>query len=266
MPWGRIDDRAHRCEKFLALSDAAFRLYWAAVSYVAEELTDGFVADYKLPAFGVRGNVSKAAAELCRAIVPGKGPLFHKVDGGYQVHDYLHWNDSAEKITANRESARKRMAANRSAECSREQNQCSREHHTEQVDLFARTSRRTSPLFGGVFGAVPLIHILKNEDRTCVSTCTDLTNSSTPPKTAERSEESFKRNAIRRMVATCHQVVATTTYTDRPSIVEAFKTACARQRLPYGDRSITPNGQMPWVYVFEHVERQRARKRQRRAS
>lgn len=109
MPWGRLDDRANGNAKLLALSDAAWRMWGCALIYCQANLTDGFVPAHALDTFGVRARNKKAVAEeLCRPLVPGKGPCWHKVAGGYLFHDYLDWNDSREKILHERAIAEAR--------------------------------------------------------------------------------------------------------------------------------------------------------------
>jgi hypothetical protein len=109
MPWGRLDDQANGSPKLLALSDPAWRMWGCALIYCQAQLTDGFVPQAAIHTFGVRAkDKEKVADELCLAIVPGKGPMWHKVAGGYQIHDYLDWNDSRNEVLAKREKDRKR--------------------------------------------------------------------------------------------------------------------------------------------------------------
>ncbi len=109
MPWARLDDRANGNQKLVALSDAAWRMWGCALIYAQDKLTDGFIPDFVIHTFGVRAKNKEAVAdELCRVLVPGKGPLWHKVEGGYQVHDYLDWNDSRHEIEASRQQAKER--------------------------------------------------------------------------------------------------------------------------------------------------------------
>lgn len=78
--------------------------------YCQANLTDGFIPAHAIESFGVRArNKSTVADELCRALVPGKGPLWHRVDDGFQIHDYLEWNDSREEILKERERTKNRV-------------------------------------------------------------------------------------------------------------------------------------------------------------
>lgn len=109
MPWGRLDDKANGNAKLLALSDSAWRMWGCGLIYCQDNLTDGFIAEHAISAFGVRAkNKELVAAELCRSLVPNKGPLWHKVEGGFQVHDYLDWNDSREEVLRERKLVKDR--------------------------------------------------------------------------------------------------------------------------------------------------------------
>jgi hypothetical protein len=110
MPWGRLDDQANRSPKLLALSDPAWRMWGCGLIYCNEELTDGFIPAHMIETFGVKAaGKKKIAKELCTKLVPGKDSLWHEVPGGYQVHDYLDWNDSREEVLKKRASGKDRQ-------------------------------------------------------------------------------------------------------------------------------------------------------------
>lgn len=112
MTWVRIHDHATRHPKILALSHPAFRLWVAALSYCQEHLTDGFVPRSALRSFGFR--VSKAAiSELLNSTPPSLEPLLVEVESGYEVHDFLDWNDSREEILRKRAASRARVHKHR---------------------------------------------------------------------------------------------------------------------------------------------------------
>ena len=88
MGYLKVDDNAADHPKLAGLSDAAFRVWFRGCCYAARLATDGFI-----PAAVVEGWTRRPAlivGELLRAV------LWHQVEGGYQIHDFLHWNDSAE--------------------------------------------------------------------------------------------------------------------------------------------------------------------------
>ncbi|MEO8483095.1 MAG: HNH endonuclease signature motif containing protein [Acidobacteriota bacterium] len=112
MPWARIDDNAGGHAKLLALSDGAYRLWVAGLIYCQRNLTDGAIPRHVIPTFGVRAkNVQLLIAhELCASLVPGRSPLWHITETGYQVHDFLDWNESREAVSIGRLTAKQRMA------------------------------------------------------------------------------------------------------------------------------------------------------------
>lgn len=110
MPWGRLNDKGNSDDKLLALSDAAWRMWGCGLIYCQDKLTDGFIPEHAINTFGVRApNKLKVAKELCAVLVAGKGPLWHKVSGGFQVHDYLDWNPSRDKVLAERQRNQDRI-------------------------------------------------------------------------------------------------------------------------------------------------------------
>lgn len=110
MAWGRLHDRANGNGKLLALSDAGWRMWGCGLIYCQDNLTDGFIPEAAIFTFGVKArNKIVVADELCQSLVPGRGPLWHKVAGGYQVHDFLDWNDPREKVLAERAKIQERV-------------------------------------------------------------------------------------------------------------------------------------------------------------
>jgi len=112
MAWARIHDSALSSPKVVGMFNPRdpFHLWIWGLSYCQLHLTDGAIPREAVPHGGDR-----AAATLI-----GKR-LWETADGGYQVHDYLDWNDSREVITKKRDAARSRMSVAR--ERSREQHQ-----------------------------------------------------------------------------------------------------------------------------------------------
>lgn len=107
MPWVRIDENAMDHPKFVALSANAWRLWCEGMTYCQKHLTDGYI-----PSQGVKGMryYSPAAVRLLTAsLVPQKGPLWHDAEGGYRVHDYHDWNESRDRVLADRLKAKERM-------------------------------------------------------------------------------------------------------------------------------------------------------------
>lgn len=107
MTWLKIDDRFAENPKVSALRDEAFRLHVAALCYCARNLTDGFVPSHVPPM--LVANVGDSPGELVAA------GLWHEIDGGWEIHNYLEHNPTRAKVEdeRNRESERKREWARR---------------------------------------------------------------------------------------------------------------------------------------------------------
>ncbi len=98
--------------KHAPLSDPAFRLWTHALLWSKEHLTDGFIPAGMLATLHPRG--PRVVAELLRVLVPGKGPLWHEVEGGYQIHDYQDWQDTKARVQERRQQWRTRQDRKRS--------------------------------------------------------------------------------------------------------------------------------------------------------
>lgn len=109
MTWARLDDGCNSNAKLTVLTDAAFRLWVCGLVYAQKELTDGFIPQSILKTFAVKRGLKGAIAELTTSLIRGKAPLWHEVEGGYQVHDFLDWNERREDVLAAREKNRMRM-------------------------------------------------------------------------------------------------------------------------------------------------------------
>ena len=110
MPWAKIDDGFTDHPKVIEAGPLASWLYVCGLTYCARLLTDGFVPT---------GQVRKladvdGAMELADKLV--SVGLWTRVEGGFQIHDYLEYNPSAEKVKAERKAAQERMQRVRSGE------------------------------------------------------------------------------------------------------------------------------------------------------
>lgn len=98
MPWGRVDDSHYRHPKIGELDDELRKgcvcLFWMAISWCNDQLTDG-----RVPTGTVRvlGGQPAEADELVRV------GLWEKDGSGYRIHDYLDFNKSKEQVVAERE-------------------------------------------------------------------------------------------------------------------------------------------------------------------
>jgi len=97
MAWARIETGFRDHPKIVGLSDVAFRTWVLGLLYAVEHLTNGAVP--RAVAYD-----RKAASELIAA------GLWDTSDGGWQMHDFLEYQPSADQVRSQREAARKRMA------------------------------------------------------------------------------------------------------------------------------------------------------------
>jgi hypothetical protein len=142
MAWARLDDRANNNAKLLALSDGAHRMWTCGLVYCQDNLTDGFIAESAIRAFGVRAPLKKIVEELCAVLVPGKKPLWHKVSGGYQVNDYADVNDPATTVKKKREQTRERVKRFRSRLDAEAQYPCTTEERTNEYSAGTAGAQR----------------------------------------------------------------------------------------------------------------------------
>ena len=104
MAWVKFDDGYADHRKVAGLSDGAFRLHTAGILHCGRHLTDGFVEAAEVPRL-VRVYRKRALLELV-----DRGLWIPQADLGYVIHDYLQWNDTAEKVLKRRADAAKRKA------------------------------------------------------------------------------------------------------------------------------------------------------------
>jgi hypothetical protein len=106
MTWVKLDDGFPAHRKVRGLSAEAFRLHVTALCDCAAHLTDGAItgqAVRTLPGAPGGAKLKRAIDELVEA------GLWEVSSTGWELHDFLDWNPSAESVTANREAARRRM-------------------------------------------------------------------------------------------------------------------------------------------------------------
>lgn len=105
MPWVRIDDALPDHPKVAHVDDdAAMWLHVCGLCYANRYLTNGFIPT---------GQVRKLTKSGRGADKLVKAGLWDEAEGGYQIHGYLEYQLSRDKVLAEREAAKKRMAAAR---------------------------------------------------------------------------------------------------------------------------------------------------------
>lgn len=103
MPWGRLDDTFYDHPKTVEAIRlgglAAVGLHVMAWSYSNRHGTNGFISD------GWVGRRTRLAEALVNARKdPGGEGMWERVEGGYQIHDFLEFNPSAEEVRAAKET------------------------------------------------------------------------------------------------------------------------------------------------------------------
>ncbi|MER8219729.1 hypothetical protein ABTZ58_03845 [Streptomyces sp. NPDC094143] len=106
MPWVRLDDRFPSHRKVALLSDRAFRLYVSALCWSSENLTEGRILDRELPLVAPRLRGVKAAAKELET-----GRLWDRIEGGWEIHDYLEYQRDREQVQAERAANAARQKA-----------------------------------------------------------------------------------------------------------------------------------------------------------
>jgi hypothetical protein len=101
--WIKLDDQFPDHPKVLAAGPAAAWLYVCGLAYASRYLTDGFIPAVQVPRLA---DVRQAPGLARRLVDAG---LWEVVDAGYQIHDYLEYQDPSSKVQAKREEARERM-------------------------------------------------------------------------------------------------------------------------------------------------------------
>lgn len=95
----RVDSSVPRHRKFQQAGPAPSWLWLCGLAYCQEGLTDGFIPVESIDYLGVK-NATRLASHLVKA------GLWEKVDGGWQVHDYLKHNRSAMQVNGIKKNRR----------------------------------------------------------------------------------------------------------------------------------------------------------------
>ena len=110
MTWFKLDDKSAFHRKVVAAGNEAWGALCRAGAWSSGELTDGFIPD-QVAALIARPRVWKLL-ESCGD--SGSKGLVERVENGWQIHDFLCWNPSAESVKRQRETTAKRVERFRS--------------------------------------------------------------------------------------------------------------------------------------------------------
>lgn len=108
MTWTRLDDHFLDHPKILAAGERAELLHIHGLIYANKHLTDGFIPNSAVKLLlhnPQRGSVDRLV-EL---------GIWKVVDGGYEIHDFLDWNPSRDKVLTERKRNAERVAKSRSS-------------------------------------------------------------------------------------------------------------------------------------------------------
>jgi hypothetical protein len=105
MSWAKLDDDfwSHRKVDALEGNLAAIGLWTLALSWVAKQLTNGFIPERVLAKL-TGADVSLLARDLVAA------GLWEEEPGGYRIHDFLEYNPDKETVERRRRANRDRQA------------------------------------------------------------------------------------------------------------------------------------------------------------
>lgn len=112
MGWAKIDHGFFRHPKVVSIGKDAKFMYIAALCYCGENMTDGVIPAAALRLLGAEldiKNPARAARELADS-----GLWKARNDGGFEVNDYLDYNESSSERKAKQEAAKERMQRSRS--------------------------------------------------------------------------------------------------------------------------------------------------------
>lgn len=104
MGWVRLDDAFFRHPKVANLSKDAKLLFMAGLTYCAGALTDGFVSTAGLRIVAAEAGVKATSS---RELVDAG--LWHKRGDGFDIHDYLEYQPSAESERKRRAETKERV-------------------------------------------------------------------------------------------------------------------------------------------------------------
>lgn len=103
MSWVKLDDGFYDHPKVIEASIAAIGLHALALSYCGKHLTDGKVSKRAVVTLARGAEGEALAAELVEI------GLWKSTPNGYEIHDFLHYNRSADDVKQERSAARERM-------------------------------------------------------------------------------------------------------------------------------------------------------------
>lgn len=102
MTWTKLDDSFYDCPKIVAGGNVVAGAFARSLSYCGKHNTDGHVP--RVVALGLAEGRKRTIQKLLEL------RLWEENGSGYVIPDYLEFNPSSEKVEAERQAARERMA------------------------------------------------------------------------------------------------------------------------------------------------------------
>lgn len=110
MAWVKLDDQMTNHAKIEAIGVVGLGLHVAGLCYANQQLTDGFISDVRVPLLIAMEDVDRRwddAKSLDHPAIVWAGRLveagvWERVDGGYQIHDYLKYQPSRREVLKER--------------------------------------------------------------------------------------------------------------------------------------------------------------------
>ena len=139
MTWVKLDDTFPEHPKVEEVGPLAGWLHVCALCYCNRNLTDGFIPSARVARLADISNVKRHVTALLRV------GMWLEDDGGYRIHNFLEYQPSKAKVEADREAARKRMAALRAGSKDKDNNPDTfADGSAEVIQMFGRTSPERS--------------------------------------------------------------------------------------------------------------------------
>jgi hypothetical protein len=171
MTWVKLDDQMVEHPKCVNLTPYAWTLWLHGLCYCSRNLTDGHIPHAMLPRLSAITRAEKAAAELVDA------GLWHDRESGWEVHDYLSHQRSAEQVRFERAAATERKRAERSRRDTPNPQTVTTEPVTPRVTKKSRRDRRVTPT----------VEVETESDTTIPVVPSSANGSPTPPRTPSGS-------------------------------------------------------------------------------
>jgi len=115
-----VDDKLPRHPKILRAGAMlgrngpaqALAMFLEGLSYAREHLTDGVIPDR----FVASSLLVECPLDVAKVLVDRRIRLWHRIRGGYRIHDYHDWNRKAAEIREKREKERQKKARQRASQ------------------------------------------------------------------------------------------------------------------------------------------------------